>query len=61
MIGRRKGLNYIKHEIYFFSRCLKENLISKYSFVKALMLRVPFRLLGSGLNFIYRNFLRKRT
>ena len=58
MIGRRKGVDYIKHEIYFFSRCQKEGLITYFQLIKALLLRIPLRLLGSNLNHIYTKLLR---
>lgn len=58
MIGRRRGIAYIKHEFNFFSRCQKEGLISRFHLIRALIMRIPPRLLGPYLNLIYTKLLR---
>ena len=55
MIGRRHGLSYAKHEIFFLKRQLKSHFISKAEYIKLLVLRVPVRLLPkSALEKVYK-------
>lgn len=55
MIGRRHGLGYAKHELYFLKRQLKTHFISKIEFVILVILRIPVRLLPKFLlSFIYK-------
>ncbi len=49
MIGRRHGLAYSKHEIFFLKRQFKTGFISKSEYRKLILLRVPVRLLPKGL------------
>ncbi len=55
MIGRRHGLSYAKHEIFFLKRQLKSHFISKAEYIKLVLLRVPVRLLPkSALEKVYK-------
>lgn len=55
MIGRRHGLSYAKHEIYFFKRQLNSGFISRKEYFKLIIFRVPVRLLPKSiLKFIYK-------
>lgn len=45
MIGRRHGIAYSKHELFFFKRQLKTGFINKNEFLKLCVLRLPVRLL----------------
>lgn len=59
MIGRRHGLGYAKHELYFLKRQLKTHFITKKEFCILVILRIPVRLLPKFLlSFIYK-ILRK--
>ena len=49
MIGRRHGLAYAKHELFFLKRQLKSGFISKQEYRKMLILRVPVRLLPKSI------------
>lgn len=58
MIGRRHGISYAKHEIFFLKRQLERSFISKKEYRKLILLRVPVRLLPKwGLKLVYK-FLR---
>ena len=58
MIGRRHGISYAKHEVFFLKRQLSRNFITKSEYWKLLILRVPVRLLPKwGLKIVYK-FLR---
>ena len=58
MIGRRHGISYAKHEIFFLKRQLERSFISKNEYRKLILLRVPVRLLPKwGLKLVYK-FLR---
>ena len=60
MIKRRHGISYFRKEIYFFSKSYQNNYISKADFVKAMILRVPLRLLPLwSLQLVYKFVLRK--
>lgn len=59
MIGRRHGIQYCRHEIYFLRKMYKSGFINKIQFYKSLVLRLPVRLLPKrALELIYKNFLR---
>lgn len=58
MIGRRRGINYVKYELQFILKSYREKLITLSAMIKMIVLRIPPRLLGSNfLNVIYK-FLR---
>lgn len=58
MIGRRHGISYAKHEIFFLKRQLERGFVSKQEYWKLILLRVPVRLLPKwGLKIVYK-FLR---
>ena len=59
MIGRRHGLTYSKHEVYFLRRLLNYNFISEAEFIKLLFLRVPLRLLPKAFLKLVYKVLRK--
>lgn len=59
MIGRRHGLRYSKHEVFFLRRMLNFNFISKCDYLKLLVLRVPLRLLPKTILKIIYKLLRK--
>ncbi len=55
MIGRRHGLGYARHELYFLKRQLKTHFITKMEFCILVILRIPVRLLPKFLlSFIYK-------
>ena len=61
MISRRRGINYLKHEIYFLYLCYKSNYFSLANCLIYLILRMPFRIFPPMLvQFFYLNFLRKK-
>ena len=49
MIGRRHGLAYARHELFFLKRQLKSGFITKKEYLKLVVLRVPVRLLPKSL------------
>lgn len=49
MIGRRHGIQYVKKEIFFHKRQLKAGYITLIQFIKAVIVRVPIRLLPKPL------------
>lgn len=58
MIGRRHGISYAKHELFFLQRQFNRDFISKSEYIKLILLRIPVRLLPKrGLRIVY-NFLR---
>lgn len=59
MTFRRKGIDYIKHEVYFFKKAMELKYINKYEFILALFLRTPPRLLGGFFLKFYKKILRK--
>ncbi|GAB1431788.1 glycosyltransferase [Spirochaetota bacterium] len=60
MIGRRHGLKYAKHELYFFKRQVASGFLSKTEYLLLVLKRVPIRLLPKSiLGFVYK-FLRTR-
>lgn len=55
MIGRRHGLAYAKHELFFLKRQLERKFISKKEYIKLIFLRIPVRLLPKwGLKIVYK-------
>lgn len=59
MIGRRSGYAYAKYEIRFLKRALREKLIGKSDFIKAVAIRFPLRLIPKSLlTFFYKIKLR---
>lgn len=58
MINRRNGIKYAKHEVHFYTNCFRKGYISFADFLKILVLRLPIRLLGPNMNFIYKKILR---
>lgn len=44
MIGRRHGFSYAMKEIHFFKRQLKSNFITRWEFIRLIILRIPIRL-----------------
>ncbi|WP_286755091.1 glycosyltransferase [Roseivirga sp. UBA838] len=60
MVGRRYGLSYARKEYYFYHRAYQRGFFNVFSFLKAVFLRVPLRLLPKGLlEFLYYNLFRK--
>lgn len=60
VIGRRQGIGYVKKEIYFFKTSYREGIINTYDFWRALIFRVPLRLLPKSiLSVLYKKLLRK--
>lgn len=61
MTSRRRGINYLKHEIYFLYLCYKSKYFSLANCLIYLILRLPFRIFPLILvQFFYLNFLRKK-
>lgn len=61
MIGRRHGIHYIKQEIIFYKNLLDIAFINKFEFFRAIILRVPLRLLPNQLlSFFYKKVIRKK-
>lgn len=59
MIGRRHGLAYAKHEIFFLKLQFANGFLTKTDYLKLLFLRIPLRLIPKfALKLIYK-FLRK--
>ena len=55
MIGRRHGLAYAKHEIFFLKRQVKSGFLRKKEYFKLIMKRVPIRLLPKrALKIVYK-------
>lgn len=59
MIGRRHGLKYSKHEIFFLRRLLNYKFIKKAEYIKLLFLRIPLRLLPKPFLKVIYKMLRK--
>lgn len=55
MIGRRHGLSYARHEIFFLKRQLASGFISRQEYKKLVLMRVPVRLLPKwALKIVYK-------
>jgi glycosyltransferase involved in cell wall biosynthesis len=58
-LNRRHGISYLKKEFDFLKSCFQLKLISTYSFSRALVTRLPLRLLPkSVLQLVYTKLLR---
>ena len=49
MIGRRHGIAYARHEVFFLKRQLKIGFITRMEYYILLMLTIPVRLLPKGI------------
>lgn len=49
MIGRRHGIAYAKHEIFFLKRQLSSQYITKSEYYKILLMAIPVRLLPKSI------------
>jgi glycosyltransferase involved in cell wall biosynthesis len=60
VIGRRQGIGYVKKEIHFYKISHREGVINTFDFLRALIYRVPIRMLPkSVLSILYKKLLRK--
>ena len=60
MLGRRKGLPYLKMEIFFFKKMLKQKFINYPQFIKAILSRavmkiIPIQILEKMYSWLLRN------
>lgn len=59
MVGRRRGMAYVKKELYFFRTMKDDKFITTWEFYKFSFARTIMKLLPVGmLRFLYRTFLR---
>lgn len=59
MIGRRHGIQYCRHEIYFLRKMYRMGFIHCLQLYRLFLLRIPVRLFPKRiLSFIYTHFLR---
>lgn len=59
MIGRRKGLSYLKNEYCFLKAARELGFLSNFEIFSGLLMKLPLRLLPArALEYIYRRFLR---
>ena len=49
MIGRRQGLAYCQHELFFLNRARQSGFLSWPEYLVALFVRIPVRLLPKPL------------
>lgn len=60
MISRRQGKDYMKREFNFLRTSYREGLLGTYDFYRAVLLRMPARMLPKKmLTFFYETLLRK--
>jgi glycosyltransferase involved in cell wall biosynthesis len=60
MFKRRQGINYFKHEIFFFRTLHREKLVNLSQLFLLISVRLPFRILPQRfLGFLYKTFLRE--
>ncbi|MFT7420417.1 MAG: glycosyltransferase involved in cell wall biosynthesis [Arcticibacterium sp.] len=60
MVGRRYGLSYANKELQFYKKAYERGYISTLVFLKAVLIRLPLRLLPKKvLEFLYYNVFRR--
>lgn len=60
MVGRRKGVKYIKEELKFFNTMVEDKFITKKEYYTYSVARITLKLLPTSvLNFVYTKLLRK--